>query len=206
MAWAPPALLHCLARSTTVHMALCPGAGKGGIQEAGSSQPHSLGAHPIPCSQSTPNAHGWRLAACRAQQGPNSLKTGPGYDRGGNGDGTTVWGFLSQCHTVVKGAQGNLSIRSCSVWRSSSVHFPREQPNKQPNCGRGRNLELVVEAGSWQNKLYMSQRARKGATRGSVTAAQGLQQSWEGNKAWHIPISMAVCPSEPMQKTVQNQM
>lgn len=87
-------------------------------------------------------------------------------------------------------APGN-SIRSSSLWRSSSVHFPRE-PNKQPICGRGENLELVFEAGSWQNKLHMSQRARKGATRSSVTAAQGLQQSWEENKAWHIPISMGL--------------
>lgn len=101
-------------------------------------------------------------------------------------------------------ALGNLSVKSSSVWRSSSVHFPREQPNKQLICGRGGNLELVVEAGSWQNKLYVSQRARKGATRGSVTSAWGLQQSWEGNKAWHILISMAVSPSEPMQKTAQN--
>lgn len=66
-------------------------------------------------------------------------------------------------------AQGNLSIRSSSVWRSSSEHFPREQPNKQPICVRTGNLDLVFEAGSWQNKLYLSQRARKGATRGSVT-------------------------------------
>lgn len=67
-------------------------------------------------------------------------------------------------------------------------------------------MELVVEAASWQNTLYVTQRARKGATRGSVTAAWGLQQSWEGNKAWHNASSMAVSPSEPMQKTVQHQM
>lgn len=94
-AWTPPALLHCLARSSRAHMALCPAAGKGGTQEAGCSQPQSLRAHPIPCSQSTPNTHGWHLAACRAQQRPSSLKTGPAYGRGGNGDGTTMWGFFS---------------------------------------------------------------------------------------------------------------
>lgn len=98
------------------------------------------------------------------------------------------------------------STRSSSAWGSSSVRFPREQPNKQASCGRGRNSELVVEAGSWRNKLYMTQRARKGATRGSAAAARWLQQTWEGNKAWHTPGSTAVSPSEPMQKTVQHQM
>lgn len=114
--------------------------------------------------------------------------------------------FLVNGAVVRVPAQGNLNIRSSSAWRSSSVCFPREQPNKQTSCGRGRNSKLVVEAGSWQNKLYMIQRARKGATRGSVTAARELQQRWEGNKAWHIPSSMTVSPSEPMQKTVQHQM
>lgn len=52
---------------------------------------------------------------------------------------------------------------------------PSEQPNEQDSCGRGRNSELAVDGGSWWNKLYITQRARKRATRGSVTAAQWLQ-------------------------------
>lgn len=62
-------------------------------------------------------------------------------------------------------AKGNLNIMSSSVWRSSNIHFPRQQPNTQASCGRGRN-SVVVEAGSWKNKLNMTQKSMKGASRG----------------------------------------
>jgi len=91
---APPALLHCSASTATAHMAPSPDAGEGRDEGSWQPQPLSLGAHPTACSQSTPNAHRQRWAACRAQQGPSSLKTCLSCDGGGNGDGTTVWWFF----------------------------------------------------------------------------------------------------------------
>lgn len=161
---------------------------KGGLREAGSSQPCSLGTHPTACSQSTPNAHGRHSAACRAQQGPSSLKHASvmmeEVMRMALHCGLLF--FLVNGAVVSVPAQGNLNIRSSSAWRSSSVHFPREQPNKQASCGRGRNSELV-EAGAWQNKLYVTQRARKEATGAVWLQPRGYSGAGKGIKPGIFP-------------------
>lgn len=63
---------------------------------------------PVPRAHLTPT-DGVRLPA-EISEGPSSLKTCLSYDGGGNGDGSTVWGFFGVNGAVVRvPAQGNLN-------------------------------------------------------------------------------------------------